>query len=91
MNTIDERERDEQIWQERVQWRVREVARARGIASALQLSERIRLNKNSTNSLWNGSTLRIDRNTLARLCEVLECTPGDLLVFVGGAREEGRR
>lgn len=83
MSDAEARDREDQFWRERIQWRVRELARAKGIPSALQLSERIKLNKNSANNLWNGTALRIDRDTLAKLCHTLECTPGDLLVFTG--------
>ncbi|MEI7769189.1 MAG: helix-turn-helix transcriptional regulator [Chloroflexales bacterium] len=86
----EERDREDQFWRERIQWRVRELARAKGIPSALQLSERIKLNKNSANNLWNGTALRIDRDTLAKLCDALECAPGDLLVLVGEPRHEER-
>lgn len=90
MSDAEERDREDQLWRERIQWRVRELARAKGIPSALQLSERIRLNKNSANNLWNGTALRIDRDTLAKLCHTLECTPGDILVLVGDRGDEER-
>jgi len=90
MSNAEARDREDQFWQERIQWRVRELARAKGIPSALQLSERIRLNKNSANNVWNGSARRIDRDTLAKLCDLLECTPGDILIFVDGPRQDER-
>jgi len=90
MSGAEERDREDQLWRERIQWRVRELARAKGIPSALQLSERIRLNKNSANNLWNGTALRIDRDTLAKLCHILECTPGDILVLVGDRGDKER-
>ncbi|MBC8076310.1 MAG: helix-turn-helix transcriptional regulator [Chloroflexales bacterium] len=45
-------------------------------------------------SRWNGSSLRLDLDTLARLCQALDCTPGDLLVYVGeqqGKANTGQR
>lgn len=57
---------------------------------ARQLSVRAGLHKNTSNAIWNGSSLRIDRDTLAKLCHTLQCTPGDLLVFVGTPRDEER-
>ncbi|MBC8162106.1 MAG: helix-turn-helix transcriptional regulator [Roseiflexaceae bacterium] len=74
---------------ERIRWRVKEVAKERGFSSALQLGLAIKLNKNSANSLWNGMTLRLDLDTLGRLCDLLHCTPGDLLEYVGQQRGEG--
>lgn len=64
-----------------VKWKVREAAEKRGVANASQLAERADINKNTANALWNGSSLRVDRETLAKLCKALECTTGDLLEY----------
>jgi DNA-binding Xre family transcriptional regulator len=32
--------------------------------------------------IWNGKQTRIDLTTIDRLCEALECKPGDFLVYV---------
>jgi DNA-binding Xre family transcriptional regulator len=77
-------------WRNAVRWRVKAVARSHGIQSSLQLSVRAGLHKNTSNAIWNGNSLRIDRDTLAKLCHTLQCTPGDLLVSVGTPREEER-
>ena len=84
-----EHDRSQMHGRAQIRWRVKALARARGITSAVQLGQRVRLNKNSANSMWNGSSLRIDLDTLARLCQVLACTPGDLLVYLGEQQEEG--
>lgn len=46
-------------------------------------------------SIWQmskGDTARLHIETLDRICEALECEPGDLLVRVSGARQKrGRR
>ena len=34
------------------------------------------------NNIGNEKVKRIDLTTIARICEALECTPGDLLVYV---------
>lgn len=83
-------EQEERLWRDLIRWRVKEVARSRGIQSALQLSEQSGINKNSVTSFWNGSALRIDRDSLGKLCHTLQCAPGDLLVFVGRLRDEER-
>lgn len=64
-----------------VKWKVREVAERRGVANASQLAERADINKNTANALWNGASLRVDRETLAKLCAALDCTTGDLLEY----------
>jgi DNA-binding Xre family transcriptional regulator len=64
-----------------VRWKVREVAEKRGVGSASQLAERADINKNTANALWNGASLRVDRETLAKLCAALDCTTGDLLEY----------
>lgn len=48
----------------------------------MQLSELSGVNKNSMNAFWNGTALRIDRDSLGKICHALGCTPGDLLEFV---------
>ncbi len=64
-----------------VKWKVREVAEQRGVKNASQLAERADINKNTANALWNGTSLRVDRDTLAKLCRALDCTTGDLLEY----------
>lgn len=64
-----------------VKWRVREVAEQAGVKNASQLADRADINKNTANALWNGSSLRVDRDTLAKLCRALDCSIGDLLEF----------
>lgn len=64
-----------------VKWKVREMAIKRGVSSASQLAERAGINKNTANALWNGSSLRVDRETLAKLCSALDCVTGDLLEY----------
>ena len=64
-----------------VRWRVREVAEARGVTSASQLAVKAGIHKNTANALWHGSSLRVDRETLAKLCAALDCTAGELLEY----------
>jgi DNA-binding Xre family transcriptional regulator len=89
MSDADE-DREVELWRDSIRWRVKEVARSRGIQSSLQLSERSGVNKNSSNAIWNGTALRIDRDSLGKLCHTLRCTPGDLLEFVGKYQEAER-
>ncbi len=64
-----------------VVWNVRATAEARGIKTAAALTERTGLNKNTIGDIWNGSSVRVDRVTLTKLCRALDCTPGDLLLL----------
>jgi DNA-binding Xre family transcriptional regulator len=64
-----------------VKWKVREVAERHGVKSASQLAEHADINKNTANALWNGTSLRVDRETLAKLCRALNCTTGDILEY----------
>ena len=62
-------------------WRVQEVAKQRGIKSAVRLAEQLGVAPGTAVSLWYGRSLRIDLPTLARVCKTLQCTPNDVLVF----------
>ena len=64
-----------------IKWRVQEVAKQRGIKSAVQLAEHLGVAPGTAVSLWYGRSLRIDLPTLARVCKKLNCTPNDVLVF----------
>lgn len=65
----------------RVRWNVRPIAEARGVKTATELGEMVGLNINTAMAIWGGRSLRVDRETLTKLCEKLECTPGDILVY----------
>lgn len=62
-------------------WNVRKIAASKGITTATDLAEQIGVNINTANGLMNGRSVRVDRETLTKLCEGLGCTPGDLLVY----------
>lgn len=64
-----------------VVWNVRAIAEKRGIRYATELAERAKININTASSLMSGSSTRVDRLTLAKLCATLECTPGDILLY----------
>lgn len=67
-----------------IRWKVRPMAESRGITTASQLAEVADVNKNTAGPLWNGTALRIDRETLRKLCKALQCDPGDLLEYAEG-------
>lgn len=62
-----------------VRWTVKERAAQLGIHSALELARRAGINKNTATDIVGGRATRIDFLTLAKLCFVLQCKPGDLL------------
>lgn len=65
----------------RVRWNARPIAEARGIKTATELGELVGVNINTAMAIWGGRSLRVDRETLTKLCEKLECVPGDILVY----------
>lgn len=54
---------------------------ARRKMSVTELSERVGISLPNISILKNGRAKAIKISTLARLCEVLECQPGDLLEY----------
>ncbi len=49
-----------------------------------ELAERIGITEANLSLLKSGKVRGIRFDTLARICEVLECQPGDLLSYVDG-------
>lgn len=62
-----------------VVWKVKERAEKQGIQSAVELSRRAGINKNTATDIYGGRATRVDFLTLAKLCLALACKPGDLL------------
>lgn len=58
-----------------------DVMLARRKMSVTELSERVGISLPNISILKNGRAKAIKISTLARLCEVLECQPGDLLEY----------
>jgi len=53
-----------------------------------ELSEKIGLSNVNLSLLKNGKVKGIRFNTLDAICEVLDCTPGDILEYEKGTPEE---
>ena len=49
-----------------------------------ELAERIGITEQNLSLLKSGKVRGVRFETLARICEVLQCQPGDLLVFATG-------
>ncbi len=58
-----------------------DVMLAKRKMSVTELSERVGITMANISILKNGKAKAIKFSTLAKLCEVLECQPGDLLEY----------
>lgn len=58
-----------------------DVMLAKRKMSVTELSERIDITMANISILKNGKAKAIRFSTLSKICEVLECQPGDLLVY----------
>ena len=62
-----------------IKWKVLQRMAELGIRFNSDLSKRSGVSENSLGPIVKGEAERIDRKTLDRLCEALDCQPGDLL------------
>jgi putative transcriptional regulator len=46
-----------------------------------ELQEKSGVNKNTLYAIYNNTSTRVDLSVLNRICQALQCHPGDLLVF----------
>lgn len=58
-----------------------DVMLAKRKMSVTELSERVGITIANISILKNGKAKAVKLSTLAKLCEVLECQPGDLLEY----------
>lgn len=58
-----------------------DVMLAKRKMSVTELSERVGITMANISILKNGKAKAVKFSTLAKLCEVLECQPGDLLEY----------
>lgn len=65
-----------------IRFRLHKVAANLDILKIGELAEKAGLSPQTVSGLWNNNTLRVDLATLDALCEVLHCTPGDLLEYL---------
>lgn len=61
-----------------------DVMLAKRKISVTELSERVGITMANISNLKNGKAKAIRFSTLEKLCEVLECQPGDLLEYRPG-------
>ena len=65
-----------------------DVMLAKRKMSVTELSNRVGITMANMSILKNGKAKAIKLETLSKICEVLECQPGDVLEYVPGETEE---
>ncbi|MBB5235091.1 helix-turn-helix domain-containing protein [Deinococcus budaensis] len=70
-----------------IEVRLDERLRDRGMTLS-ELSERVGITLANLSILKTGKARAVRFSTLEAICEVLECQPGDLLVYAPEGREE---
>jgi putative transcriptional regulator len=65
-----------------------DVMLARRKMRSRELSERIGITEQNISLLKSGKVRGVRFDTLARICGVLQCQPGELLEYVPGPEEE---
>ena len=65
-----------------------DVMLAKRKMSVTELSTRVGITMANMSILKNGKAKAIKLETLSKICEVLECQPGDVLEYVPGETEE---
>lgn len=64
-----------------------DVMLAKRKMSVTELSNRVGITMANMSILKNGKAKAIKLETLSKICEVLECQPGDVLEYVPGTGE----
>lgn len=65
-----------------------DVVLAKRKIKSKELAERIGLSEQNLSLLKSGKVKGVRFNTLEKICEVLECQPGDLLHYENGCTDE---
>lgn len=63
--------------------RIRERCDAVGIVNASQLADRAKLTAPTAYRAYNNNIKQLTITTLEKLCNALDCSPGDILVRTG--------
>lgn len=53
----------------------------RGKMKVPALHEKSGVNKNTLYSIYNGTITRVDVSVIDRICDALDCQPGDLMTY----------
>lgn len=65
-----------------------DVEMAKKKLSLTELSEQVGVSMTNLSLLKNGKVKAIRFSTLAAICQVLECQPGDIIEYVGDKHEQ---
>lgn len=65
-----------------------DVMLAKRKMSVTELSERVGITMANISILKNGKAKAVRLETLDKICEILECQPGDILEYVSGKSEK---
>ncbi|MDT7808000.1 MAG: Cro/C1-type DNA-binding domain [Acidobacteriota bacterium] len=74
----------------KIRMRIRERCNALGITNASQLADRAKLTAPTAYRAYNNDIKQLTITTLEKLCNALDCSPGDLLVRIGGKSRKAR-
>ena len=74
-----------------VELKIREVAEGKGVSNPFALAQATGLAYATCHNIWNGQPTMIGLDTIDRLCEALDCEPGDLLVRTPNKGKAKRR
>jgi putative transcriptional regulator len=74
-----------------IELRVREVAEQKGINNPLSLSKESGIAYANCHKIWNNQQKMIGLDTIDRLCNALNCEPGDILVRVDSKAKSTRK
>jgi putative transcriptional regulator len=66
-----------------------DVMLARRKMRSRELAQRIGITEQNVSLLKSGKVKGVRFETLEKICEVLECQPGDILEYRGGEAEQG--
>lgn len=75
----------------RIKMRIRERCNALGITNASQLADKAKLTAPTAYRAYNNDIKQLTIMTLEKLCNALDCSPGDLLLRTGQKRRHVKR
>jgi putative transcriptional regulator len=64
----------------KLQLKIQQVAKRRGINTAYKLQKAAKLTPTNASRLFNHEVKQLSLETLGKLCDVLDCEVGDLIV-----------
>ena len=64
----------------KIQLNINKIANERGIKTAYQLQKKVGLSPSNAARLYNNEPRQISLETLGKICDKLNCEPGDIFV-----------